>query len=244
MKSVLTFVANAIGIKNEMQSDNKQKPESLEESLTAAKSADQTNGAEMKKSIGETKSAPIDIPGSKARQSVFGDADDDDFIRYCCTGRPPKPPFEAFFSSALDSPTRSQNSRRATIAEKPDLNSKLVATLILHKGDHYLPLTLKNIHRLSALWKGTAPVADFGLFKRLIINEDINITHASHFLDALEFIGHHCEYLVVAGPILVSEYKDVFYREELNIGTGDDWSKVMERFPNLKSTSYERDLKI
>lgn len=100
------------------------------------------------------------------------------------------------------------------------------------------------MRRLSALWKGCTPVADFGLFKRLIINEDINITHVGHFLDALEFIGHYCEHLVVAGPIQVSEYNDLFYREELNIGTGDDWRKVKERLPNVKSISYERVLKI
>lgn len=95
---------------------------------------------------------------------------------------------------------------------------------------------MKNVRRLLVLWKGAAPVANFGLFKRLIITKDINTSHISHYLETLEFIGHHCEHLIVAGPVQISEHPD------LNIGTGDEWGQVMERFPNVISISYERDL--
>lgn len=100
MRKTLTFAVKVFGIKTKMHSDNKQEPNSVEdkqepksvedkhepnsveEKATAAKFHDKTDGAEVKKAFGETKSAPIDIPGSKAKQPVFGDADDNEFFRY------------------------------------------------------------------------------------------------------------------------------------------------------------------
>ncbi|KAJ4347017.1 uncharacterized protein N0V89_010951 [Didymosphaeria variabile] len=242
--TILTAPANDLGANRAMQTDFGEDLKPGQEELTYAKSMEKTKGVGMKENVDQLESSPIDIPGLKAKRSMIPGAEDDSLLRNGCFGQPPKPPFQPFFNFDLDSRTRSPKFRHATVAGKPDLNSKLAATTILYNGHQHLPLTLKNIRRLSVLWKGSTPVADVGLFIRLIVNEDINSTHADHVLDALEFVGHYCEHLVFAGPIKVSEFKDVFYREELDIGTGDDWARMMEKFPNVQSISYEHHLKI
>jgi hypothetical protein len=155
-------------------------------------------------------------------------------LRQWCSGQPSR---KSYLSSTRSVP-RIRFSRRSTLANKPELDHLLAATKVEYNGHSYLPLTAKTIHRLDPLFKGAKPLADMKLFKCIIINKEVNGVHADHVVAALEFIGEHCEHLLVMSPVQTSELGNVFNREADNINTGNDWDCILKCFPNLKHLAF------
>lgn len=157
-------------------------------------------------------------------------------MREWCTGYPPKAPF---LGAIPDSPPRASLSRRSTLADRPELDHQLAETMVFYHGYKCLPLTVHTIHRLSPFWKGVKPIANYGLFKRVIIDKEINFVHPDHAIAALTRIGQHCKHLVIIAPIHTSDLGDVFNREALNINTGNDWDEILRCLPNLDYVTFE-----
>ncbi|KAF2786541.1 hypothetical protein K505DRAFT_204696, partial [Melanomma pulvis-pyrius CBS 109.77] len=127
--------------------------------------------------------------------------------------------------------------RRSTLADKPELDHKLKAACVEYNGQSYLPLTAPTFKKLSPLWQGAKPIANVAIFKNLLIDEEVNATHADHVVAALERIGGHCQELVIKSSIKTSELGDVFAREQFNFGSGNDWAKVFRALPYLKNVA-------
>lgn len=82
MKKALTFAGSVLGLTKRQPSNNNGDPESLEDGPIATQLADETIGTNADRSMNETKSSPIDIPGANAKQSMFRGNEEDDFPRY------------------------------------------------------------------------------------------------------------------------------------------------------------------
>jgi hypothetical protein len=152
-------------------------------------------------------------------------------LRQWCTGLPPKRSYLGADSHFAHKPPYT---RRSTLADKPELDVLLAATMIEYKGHFYLPLTAHTIRRLSPYWKGEKPIADTKLFDCIMITCEINGVHADHVVAALGRIGCQCKYLLVVSPIQTSELGNVFNREAGNISSGNDWDHILECFPKLE----------
>jgi hypothetical protein len=188
--------------------------------------------------MGTPSSADAPSPTDFGHSPESDDGNNVGDLRNWCTGQPPKRPG---FGAFLKFPPRGRHSlsRRSTLADKPELDVLLAATLVEYKGKKHLPLSAKTLRRLSPLWKGEKPLANFHIFERLLLNKEINTAHADHVISALERVGGHCKHLVIISPIHISEYGDVLNREDGNINTGNDWDKIIACFPNLETATFE-----
>lgn len=152
-------------------------------------------------------------------------------LREGCTGHAPEP---SYLQADGDATPRFPLSGRSSFTDKPELDTLLAATKVEYNDHYYLPLTAETIDRLSSPWEDAKPIADMKMFDRVMINGAVNEVHADHVVTALELIGEHCEHLLVVGPIKTSELGNVFNREIGNISPGNDWTHVLNCFPNLK----------
>lgn len=128
--------------------------------------------------------------------------------------------------------------RRSTLADKPELDSRLQALLVKHKGEVFLPLNNDTMHYLSWYLNGRKPLAHTCRFDRLMITGEANKVPAGTFVTALEHIGHYCEHLVIVAPFYTTEVVNVFDRECDNFGSGNDWEKILECFDNLQTLTF------
>ncbi|KAF2640346.1 hypothetical protein P280DRAFT_33828 [Massarina eburnea CBS 473.64] len=179
-------------------------------------------------------SSPIDI-------KVVEDADmsvNDDPNRKWCTGLPPKSSYLPVSPIRSTRRVRGPMTRRSTLAEKPELDYILRAAMEMHNGKLHLPLSADSLHRLSSLWKGEKPIADYTIFERIVI-ESINMVHADHFISALECVGSLCKHLLIIVPINTSEYGDVFDWKADNTSTANDWATIFKYFCDIRSVTLE-----
>ncbi|KAF2195793.1 hypothetical protein K469DRAFT_466395, partial [Zopfia rhizophila CBS 207.26] len=129
--------------------------------------------------------------------------------------------------------------RRSTLAGISELDHGLANHLLDYQGFRYLPLSTEVIRLLSYFYTGARPVADMTMFRRLLINGDVNNMHADHVISALEHIGIACTNLAIVSPIYTSEYGDVFNREQMNISPSNDWLNILKQLPNLSILTFE-----
>jgi hypothetical protein len=156
-------------------------------------------------------------------------------LRRWCAGQPPK---KSYLSADGNSSSRFPLTRRSTLADKPELDVLLAATIVRHRGHWYLPLTARTIHRLSKFVNGSKPIANMKLFECILIDQEINSVHADHVVSVLERIGEHCNHLLVKSPIQTSELGNVFNREADNISPNNDWDYILKCFSNLKHLAF------
>lgn len=161
-------------------------------------------------------------------------------LRNWCAGQPPK---RSFLSSSRGQPPKARVSRRNTIADKPELDVLLAATMVEHNGHSFLPLTAENIHRLSSFFNGSKPLADMHIFKCIVITNEINDIHADHVMEAFVRIGRYCEHLLVKSPVQTSDLGSVFRREAGEINPGNDWDHIFEYLPALAYLAFIHDVK-
>jgi len=182
------------------------------------------------------RSKPIAIKKSdtltKVKLSAEASRNDGDAqIRAGCDGLPHK---KSFLGAEGNTPPRFRMSRRSTLADKPELDTLLRATMVTYNKHKYLPLTATTLYRLSPYWKGAKPIADMSIFNCLVLNHELNNVHADHVVAAMERIGHHVSHLLVVPPVHTTELGNVFNREIDNVGSGNDWDHILECFPHLK----------
>ncbi|OAK99344.1 hypothetical protein IQ06DRAFT_224245 [Phaeosphaeriaceae sp. SRC1lsM3a] len=158
-----------------------------------------------------------------------------DGLRKWCSGLPPK---KSFLSSDDSPAARLPLTRRSTLAEKPELDDLLAATKVEYDGHEYLPLTVRTVHHLSPFWKGEKPIADTKIFSCVMITPEVINVHADHVVAAIERIGVYCKHLLVVAPIQTSELENVFDRENGDIASGNDWDRILKRFPNIKRLAF------
>ncbi|KAF1963664.1 hypothetical protein CC80DRAFT_541581 [Byssothecium circinans] len=237
--SVLSEVTNVGGETNAAQTqhgtiDEATAPRSNSSDESSIKEDSASISDQGATEAGQLPSDPIDIAGSIDPDAPLPVGSDDP-IRRWCTGLPPKRTYLPV------SPVRSsiRLSRRSTLSHNPELDHQLRTAMEAYKGKSFLRLSVRTLHRLSPLWKGEKPLADFTIFERIIIDKDINNVQADHVVAAMERVGAHCKVLVIIAPIKTSEFGDVFNREAGNINTSNDWKKIMSYFSNVKAVVFE-----
>jgi hypothetical protein len=158
---------------------------------------------------------------SDSEPKAVGDISEKKLRAYCSGPQPP-----TFLKPGGNLPPILKAARRRyTLADNPEIDHSLAASRIEISGQEYLPLTAQTFKKLSPLWTGAKPIADLDLFKYLTIDQETNATHVAPMSAALERIGGHCQHLAVTGAY------------EHNINTGNDWVKIFQLLPNLKSVT-------
>lgn len=107
------------------------------------------------------------------------------------------------------------------------------------KDKDTLPINEHTVHRMTQYLNGSKPLADTGLFKRLLINRDTNQIRTALFVAALEQIGTYCEHLTIQAPFHPIEFGIARVYEPGNNEPGSDWAKILECLPNLLTFTFE-----
>lgn len=129
--------------------------------------------------------------------------------------------------------------RRSTLADRPELDNLLKASLIAYKGGEYLSLDANTVHRLSQYLNGSKPLVHICLFKRLMITSDVNKVNGEHFMAVMQQIGVYCEYLAVVAPFHAIELGNVFDRDIDILEAGSDWEKILQCLPNFNTLIFQ-----
>lgn len=188
------------------------------------------------KSEAALRSEPIDINSSRVFQKDLrlsypihcGFTED---IRDECYGKPPE---ISYLKGDENTPVRFRIPRRSTLADKPELDGILRATMTLFKDRLYLPITATTIHHLQPYVNGAKPVVKTSLFSCVLLNKELNAVHADHVVAVLRYIGQYVTHVLVVSPIHTSEMGDVFNREVGDMGSGNDWGHILSCFPHLQ----------
>ncbi|KAF2711293.1 hypothetical protein K504DRAFT_531898 [Pleomassaria siparia CBS 279.74] len=124
--------------------------------------------------------------------------------------------------------------RTLTEKNKPKLSN------ITKNNQRYLLLTKELVMAVSPLYNSEAePITDVSLFKRLMVDEELNRTHADHIVAALDRIGVLCHELIIMGTVKTNACGDVFGREQDDSRTGNDWHEVFKSMGNLKGVTVD-----
>ncbi|KAH6643673.1 hypothetical protein C7974DRAFT_407395 [Boeremia exigua] len=155
--------------------------------------------------------------------------DDASGLRAFCSGHPPKQSF-------LESDSAFYKARRSTLADNPELDVQLKASMVQYKAESFLPLNFKSVRLITQYLNGSKPLAYIHVFSRLLITSETNDVRAGLFIAALERIGLHCKHLAVLAPFHTVEFKDMSYNEA---GRHGDWRKILECLPNIRKITFE-----
>jgi hypothetical protein len=161
---------------------------------------------------------------SPIKDSVFKDF---------CRGQPPR---RSFLNGT---PPRMPMSRRSTLADKPELDTLLKVYMVQYKGEDFLPIHEHTVRQLNQYLNGSKPLADTGLFKRLLIDRQTNQIPTALFNAALEQLGVYCEHLVIQAPFHPMEFGITHEPGTGNNEPGSDWTKILECFPSLLTFTFE-----
>ncbi|KAH3958552.1 hypothetical protein HBI81_030330 [Parastagonospora nodorum] len=167
--------------------------------------------------------------------AMLGMGDRENPILDGCSGLPPKRSFlgpDGVFAS------RGPMIRRSTLADRLELDALLARAKVTYDGHVYLPLTAETIHHLLPFFNGSKPIADKKLFEYIMIDHEVNSVHADHVVACLERIGELCKHLLVMSPVHTSELGSVFKRDLLEVSPGNDWSHILNCFPNLERLAF------
>ncbi|PSN61534.1 hypothetical protein BS50DRAFT_153261 [Corynespora cassiicola Philippines] len=171
----------------------------------------------------------LDSPGSP----WFGSSG---ISRRGTTGHPPKE--VSALGDGKTTPPRFQISRRATLADRPELDHLIPSWLTTIEGHKYLPLTPWNLFHMSPLWKGEKPLADTTVFEYLLVNREIQYVEADVIQSALSAIGGYCKHFYVEGNIQVEVHGKIFKKSHAWGYVGDDGERLMNRLPNLETITF------
>lgn len=130
-------------------------------------------------------------------------------------------------------------SRRSTLADKPELDTLLKVHMVRYKDEVFLPIHEDTVHRLNQYLNGSKPLADTGLFKRLLIDRQTNQIRTALFIAALEQLGAYCEHLVIQAPFHPMDFGITHEHETGNNEPGSDWTNILACFPSLLTFTFE-----
>ncbi|KAF2653019.1 hypothetical protein K491DRAFT_780624 [Lophiostoma macrostomum CBS 122681] len=122
-------------------------------------------------------------------------------------------------------PRSPQLSRRATLADRPEIDHQLVGHRLPIEGEVYLPLTVTTIRILAPYVQGAKPLADVGLLHNLLIDKEVMSYHGEPLLACLKGIGEQCLALVLSG-----EDSNVAFAQSVR-----EWNLVLVLVPNVKN---------
>jgi hypothetical protein len=140
-----------------------------------------------------------------------------------------QPVYQYLRTSRLDSP---HMSRRATLADRPEIDHQLVGQCVPVEGGIYLPLTVTTVRTLAPYVQGAKPLADVGLLQNLLIDKEARLYQGENLLACLKGIGQHCSSLVLSGEDASFPFEQVVR----------EWSLVLGLLPNVKTLKIKTQI--